>query len=244
MAIPSDLTGVVLFIVLLWPGFAYSTIRARRRPDRQLTPLRETVVIIIASLTALAATGVVFGIVRAFWPSVTPDVRSLIFRPHAYLQTHYVSTAWWAAGFLAVAILGAIGVAVVQSSEHVAGIRGLGWLAAPPDSSTMSAWWIAFSGRDVRREQIHVGCQLDDGSYVSGRLATYSQVAEDSADRDLVLRAPISVRPAGGARLEVIERAALMTLSARHIVTMTVTYVRRNPPAGDSSNAAQSALHG
>jgi hypothetical protein len=212
--IPSDLTGVLLFIVLLLPGFAYNSVRGRRRPARQLTTLQETVVIVIASLVSLAATGLVFAAIRALWPGATPDVRSLIFRPHAYLEAHYVSTAWWSAGFLVVAIVGALGAAALP--------------ATAPDPSTMSSWWIAFDGR---AEEIHVGCALDDGSYVSGRLASYSQVAEDTADRDLVLRAPLSVRPPGGSELRPLDRAALMTISARHIVTMTVTYVRRPAPA-------------
>ena len=230
MGVPSGLTGVVLFIVLLWPGFAYTSVRARRRPDRRLTPLQETVTIVIASLTALAVTGVLFGIVRALWPGVTPDFGRLLFHSRAYLQAHYVRTGWWAAGLIAVAVLGSIGVAVAQSSERLGSIRGLSWLVPPPDPSTMSAWWVAFSNRDLRKEEIHVGCTLDDGSYVAGRLYTFSQAADDIADRDLVLRAPISVRPARAAHAEVIDRAALMTISARHIVTMTVTYVKRAVP--------------
>jgi hypothetical protein len=95
----------------------------------------------------------------------------------------------------------------------------------------MSGWWIAFSDRDPRTEHIYVGCAIDDGSYVSGRLHSFSQLAEDGPDRDLVLRAPISVRPAGASQTEKIKNAALMTISARHIVTVTVTYVRRPAPA-------------
>jgi hypothetical protein len=234
VGIPSDLTGLLLFVVMLWPGFAYNSARARRRPDRQLTSLQETVIIVTASLAALVATSVVFAIIRVLLPGVTPDVRATLFSTHAYLQAHYVRVAWWAVAFLAVAILGAMGVAEAQESQWLRRSRYLRGLAAPPDPSTQSGWWIAFRpGLDAGHE-VHVGCTLDDGSYVSGRLHSYSQVAEDTADRDLVLRAPVKVRPRGAAEASEVPNVTWMTVSARHIVTMAVTYVSRVPPASQS----------
>jgi hypothetical protein len=230
VGIPSDLTGLLLFVIVLLPGFAYNAVRARRRPDQQLTALQETVIIVTASLAALTAAGVVFAIIRALLPGVTPDVRAALFSTHAYLQAHYVRTTWWAAGLLAFAILGGMGVAGAQESQWLRRNRYLRGLAAPPDPSTQSGWWIAFRpGLDAGHE-VHVGCTLDDGSYVSGRLRSYSQVAEDTADRDLVLRAPIKVRPRGVAGAYEVQNVTVMTISARHIVTMAVTYVARVPP--------------
>jgi uncharacterized membrane protein len=229
VGIPSDLTGLLLFVILLLPGFAYNSVRARRRPDRQLTSLQETVIIVTASLAALVVTGLVFAIIRVLLPGVTPDVRAALFSTHAYLQAHYVRTAWWAVAFLAVAVLGAMGVAEAQESQWLSRSRYLRGLAGPPDPSTQSGWWIAFRpGLDAGHE-VHVGCTLDDGSYVSGRLRSYSQVAEDTADRDLVLRAPIKVRPRGAAEAREVQNVTWMTISARHIVTMAVTYVARDP---------------
>lgn len=248
MEIPSDLTGLLLFVILLWPGFAYNSVRARRRPDRQLTSLQETVIIVAASLAAIVATGVVFAIIRSLLPGATPDVRAALFSTHAYLQVHYVRTVWWAVAFLAVAILGAIGVAEAQESQWLSRIPYLRGLAAPPDPSTQSGWWIAFRpGLDAGHE-VHVGCTLDDGSYVSGRLRSYSQVAEDTADRDLVLGAPIKVRPPGGTEAHEVSNVTWMTISARHIVTMAVTYVSRvlssqpQDPHSSASAAPSSAL--
>lgn len=231
MGIPSGLTGAILFIVLLWPGFVYSGIRARARPDRKLSPLREIVTIIGASLIAIAVSGGLFGVIRVTWPSVTPDLRRLLFEPHDYLEIHYVSVGWWAACLLAFAVLGSMSVATLQSSPSFGRTSWSKWLVMQPSSSTMSSWWIAFSDRDPRTEHIYVGCTLDDGSYASGRLHSFSQLADDSADRDLVLRGPIRLRPAGAMQEEEIKNAALMTISARHIVTMTVTYVRRTSPS-------------
>lgn len=235
MGIPSNLIGLLLFVLLLCPGFAYNSIRSRRRPSRQLTSLQETVIIVTASLAALAVTAVVFAVIRALLPGVTPDVRAVLFTPHAYLQAHYVPMVWWAAGFLAVSILGAVGVAKVQESHWPSRYRYLRRLAAAPDASTESGWWIAFRpGLDAGHE-VHVGCTLDDGSYVSGRLHSYSQVAEDTADRDLVLRAPLKIRPPGATESQKALNITWMTISARHIVTMSVTYVARAPVASPAS---------
>jgi hypothetical protein len=147
------------------------------------------------------------------------------------LQAHYVETAWWAGAFIVVAVFGAAGVAFAQASARLGGIDLFRLLAPLPDPSSMSAWWIAFSGRDLSKEEIHVGCTMDSGSFISGRLYSYSQLSADSADRDLVLRAPLSVRAAGSPEAQPIERAALMTVSARNIVSMTVTYVRKPAPS-------------
>lgn len=244
MVIPSDLTGLLLFVVLLWPGFGYNSVRARRRPDRQLTSLQQTVIIVTASLSALAATGVVFAIIRALLPGVTPDVRAVLFSTHAYLQGHYVRTAWWAFAFLAVAIAGAVGTAEAQDSGWLSRSRYLRALAAPPDPSTQSGWWIAFRPGLEAGHEVHVGCTLDDGSYVSGRLRSYSQVAEDTADRDLVLRAPIKVRPRGAAEAREVPNISWMTISARHVVTMTVTYVSRVPSAQPQQSPSPSTSPG
>ena len=114
-------------------------------------------------------------------------------------------------------------------------LRGL---AGPPDPSTQSGWWIAFRPGLDAGYQVHVGCTLDDGSYVSGRLRSYSQVAEDTPDRDLVLRAPIMVRPRGAAEAREVPNVTWMTLSARHIVTMAVTYVGRVPSSQPQAQLA------
>jgi hypothetical protein len=58
---------------------------------------------------------------------------------------------------MAVAVLGAVGIAEAQSSVRVADVRWLRWLARPPDPSAMSAWWIAFSAHGLGKVEVHVG---------------------------------------------------------------------------------------
>lgn len=227
MSVPSSALGLLLFVVLLWPGFAHSTVRARRFPAQQLTALRETASIVTSSLTSILVVGALFAVARATWPGATPDVGRVLFDPHGYLAAHYVSVIWWGTGMLALAVGGAAGTAAVRMSERIRRTRGLRWLTAAPAVSSMSAWWLAFTEVDWDQVDIYLGCTLDDGSYVSGRLFSFSRAEDDSADRDLLLTTPLRVRPRGATLAEEIPRAQLMTVSARHLVTMTVSYVAR-----------------
>jgi hypothetical protein len=229
VGVPSSMVGLVLFVVLLWPGFAYTAVRARRLPERQFSVLRETVSIVATSLTAIAVVGALFAGVRVFWPGSTPDLGRLLFDTRAYVRTHHVSVGWWGFGLLVLAVIGSAGVAAAQSSERLGRVSWLRWLVFSPDRSSMSSWWLAFTEWSPDEVDIHLGCTLDDGSYVRGRLFSYSQLAEDVADRDLTLVAPIEVRPKGGDKVETVDRAGLMIISARHLVTMTVTYVPKTP---------------
>jgi hypothetical protein len=242
VSVPSNVVGVLLFVVLLWPGFAYSAVRARRRPERQVSSLRETVSIAAVSVSSVLVVGTGFAVLRAVWPTGTPDVGQLVFDGRPYLRTHHVSVAWWGLGLLLTAVGGAAAVALAQSSERVRETRWLRWLPSDPDPSTMSAWWMMFSAYDPAEVEFHVGCSLADGSYVSGVLVAYSQLGTDTPDRDLVLGPPLSVRPAGVATPHTVERAGRMSVSARHIVTLTVSYVRPSVPPMPTTTTATATV--
>jgi hypothetical protein len=87
----------------------------------------------------------------------------------------------------------------------------------------------------AQTENIHVGCLLDDGSYVEGELGSFSVVGDDVPDRDLVLTEPVSYRPPGADEVEPYGCSAVC-LSAARIVAAFVTYV--GPAATSSPEAA------
>lgn len=101
-------------------------------------------------------------------------------------------------------------------------------IGAYPDDSTVSGWWILFEKWKGNRD-IDVGCVLDDGSYVSGRLASFNTSADDSPARDLLLWAPILYRPPGAHEHIVHETARAASISASRIVSLFVSY--RDQPA-------------
>lgn len=223
---PTTLTGLLLFVVLLLPGFAYLVGKERHGTERSLSPFRETVAIVAASITSEFVVLGLFAAIRALWPTATPNVGALIVNGGAYVggtpghPGHYKTVAVWGVVLLAAATLGAY-------LATKPGVRGLGEklkLTGPyPHDSTVSAWWILFErwpyGRDVQ-----VVCMLDDGSVVRGRFGSFNTTAEDSPDRDLILQKPIFYRPSGEKAREVLYPVSAACCPARRIVTLFVAY--------------------
>src|SRR5579863_5022619 len=98
---PTTLTGLLLFVALLLPGFAYLVGKERHGTERHTSPFRETVAVVAASVTSELAVLAVFAAIRAVRPSWTPDIGALIHDGSAYVAAHYRSLAAW--GFVMLA---------------------------------------------------------------------------------------------------------------------------------------------
>jgi hypothetical protein len=238
---PSTFTGLLLFIVLLLPGFAYLVGKERHTTGQRLSAFRETAAVVAASVSFELIVLVLFAIVRTVWPSGTPDVGALIRDSGGYLRGsghqagHYGQVAIWGAGLLAVAVTLAYVSTIptlreetrnfVKNGENLPRARKFAseFIGEYPHESTMSAWWTLFDAWDNGR-QIYVECVLEDGSYVRGKLASFSREADDLPERDLILTEPISYRSPGRGATRPHE-ASTVCISAAKIVTMFVTYV-------------------
>ncbi len=225
---PTTLTGLLLFVVLLVPGFTYVTGKDRNCIGQKPTPFRETAAVIAASVSSELAVLVIFAVIRTRWPSQTPDVGALIRDNSSYLRGiqghpgHYGQVALWAVGMLALSTVLAYLATMPQIRKLAA--KALG---PYPHLSTVSGWWLVFETWQQGRD-IHVGCVLDDKSYVDGWLGSFSLEADDTPDRDLILTEPIRYRPAGADRTEPYEVGAVC-ISAARIVAMFVNYSVQEP---------------
>jgi Family of unknown function (DUF6338) len=205
---PTTLTGLVLFVVLLLPGFAYLVGKERYGTERVASPFRETVAVVAASVTSELIVLVLFAIVRSLWPGRTPDVWSLIRYPGLYLRGgvgfpgHYREVAGWGVGMLVVAVAFAYLATVPTVRQRV---QRLPFVGEYPHDSTVSAWWVLF-------EKWGVG---------------------DSADRELILRGPIRYRPPGDEKTHEYPAGAVC-ISARRIVAVFVNYA--DVPSTSSSS--------
>ena len=236
---PTTLTGLLLFVVLLLPGFAYLVGKERHGTERRLSPFRETVAIVAASITSELVVLVVFAGIRALWPSITPDIGALIRDGGAYLRGssehpgQYRLVAVWGIALLAVASVGAYLATKPKIRRLATRVTG-----PYPHDSTVSAWWILFerwpNGRDVQ-----VACMLDDGSALRGQFGSFNISADDSPDRDLILKEPIFYRPPGEVAREVPWDMSAVCCSARNIVSIFVIY---SDPAQQSSTPALAQL--
>jgi Family of unknown function (DUF6338) len=222
--VPTTLIGLLLFVVLLLPGFAYLVGKERHGTERRLSPFRETIAIVAASVTSELLVLIVFAGIRALWPSRTPDVGALIRDGGRYLRSspmHYENAAIWGICLLATATL----VAYLATVPAVRSITKR--ITGPyPHDSTVSAWWILFERWPDDRD-VEVACTLDDGSAVRGRFGSFNTSADDSPDRDLILRKPIFYRPPGEMAREVPYNMSAVCCPARRIVALFVAYNER-----------------
>ncbi|WP_189213735.1 DUF6338 family protein [Actinokineospora fastidiosa] len=218
---PSTLVGLVIFVAGLAPGLAFVLARQRISPQRAVSAVRETAQLVFVSLALDLAVLVVFGVVRAVWPSVTPDVGRLVREPGAYWRESYLLVTWWSVGALVLAI----------AAGALVGARTVGRMLGRPDprphESRASAWWLVL--QEAPRRRVHVACTLDDGSYVAGWLASYNTDVAETGDRDLVLAAPIQYRPAGAANSAELVRTTAAVVSARKIALLLVSYQAPDP---------------
>lgn len=216
---PATLTSLLIFVVLLLPGLAYVSIRERNTPRQHLSVFRETVTVVTASILADLAALLAVVTATLVWPDATPDIRRLILGDTGYVAESYLLVFGWATGLLAAATVAAGIVGAVRRRIH---------------TSVMSSWWAMFEAQDSaakalkasrkRRTPIQVGCVLDDQSFITGRLWTYSQEEDETADRDVVLREPILYRPAGVDDLTEYP-AGSACISAARIVVMFVNHL-------------------
>ncbi|MEU7599918.1 DUF6338 family protein [Streptomyces sp. NPDC041003] len=205
---PTTITGLALLVVLLLPGLTFVMIRERKGSERRTTPFRETGVVVFCSVLSEIAVLVVFAILRGLRPDLTPDIGRLVREGAAYARAHYVELAWWAGGLLSLAcLLAAVAAAITAGKPH---------------SSVTSAWWVMFE-KWFPGENPLVGCILENGAYVEGRLASFNVSSDDLPDRDLVLVEPLKYRAPGEAETHDFPWGATC-ISARRIVTMFVSY--------------------
>ncbi|KYK12964.1 MULTISPECIES: DUF6338 family protein [Streptomyces] len=216
---PSTFLGLVLLVVCLVPGFVYAAARDVRVPERTSSAFRETTRVVLASLAFDAMVLAAFAVARTAAPDVTPDTGRLVREGLGYVRQDYARLTLWCCALLVLAAGAALAAARLLP-------RGPGPL------SVESSWWLLF-GRypeQAGAECAYVGCELVDGSYLAGVLKHFAHQAEETGDRELALAPPLQYRPHAGAPARPLTGHQLVSVSARQIKFLTVTYLDRIPP--------------
>jgi hypothetical protein len=211
---PTTLLGVVISLVLIAPGLTYISVRefTRERTRPEHSSFRETGQVALVSVSCDALVLGLFTVARYFFPSRTFNVGKLVANPATYATTHFASLTAWSG-------------CVVVAACVVAAALGR-YLPAPERLAFHSAWWALFEDNRPEETVPLVSCTLDDGSWVRGRLYSYSRDDSDTPDRELTLTAPLSYRAPGAPDEEVVvldDQA--MSVSARRLVSLSVSYV-------------------
>lgn len=226
---PSTLAGLVLFVVGLAPGLVFVLAQQRVAPHQTLSTFRETTVVVCVSIAVDTAVLAAFGGLRAIWPHGTPDVGRLVRDRSVYLRESYLLVFWWSVALLVVAVALAAWVGSGAARRTLVRVPGVSLAPqADPHESRLSAWWLLF--RDQPGIRVHLGCNLLDGSFVSGWLLSYSMSADDIADRDITLAAPIHYRPPGATETSELARTSAVMVSARQLSVLFVSHQTDTPP--------------
>jgi len=105
--------------------------------------------------------------------------------------------------------------------------KPIAWIANrfTPRIVDISAWYHVFE-EGPADASVFVGCDLRDGSYLSGTLDWYSTEVEESADRDFVLAQPLELRPPGAKASAKVQDVERMVVSARDVARFYVAYLK------------------
>ena len=131
---PTTIGSLLVFVASLTPGFVYLMRTETRLPGRRFTPVRESALIVSASLAAFGVVFVLFWIARATFPTHTPDVGQFVRDPQAYFVDHYTEVTLWAVGLL----IGAVCVASVAAVPPRRAISLVSWLKVWPSPAIKS----------------------------------------------------------------------------------------------------------
>lgn len=232
---PTSLVGLLLFIILLAPGFAFVVRRETRFVPRTTSVFRETAAVVLASVTANGIALAGFGVIRTLVPERTPDVGRLVNGPAAYFTHHYVEVAVWGAALLAVAVLLAA-LAAVPPQPVIARWRKLpealqpAWLEDLGNPIIYKSAWdrlMHLGAADYEGPvDVWVSCELHDGTYLAGPLYSLNPDVDEDADREFIIMAPITRRGPTSEELEELDVGAL-SVSARYVKYVGWSYVRR-----------------
>jgi Family of unknown function (DUF6338) len=242
--IPSTLAGLALFLVLLAPGLAYVLRHERVVPAQQYSAFRETLRVVFVSVICLTITGLLAAGLRWLAPSETPDIGRLVEDPVDAVREHYVQfTVWVLALIIFATLLGALAAdpRVVRLLHRAEGTRVVRWFSGSTDTGirSVSAWYRVFHIFDGNNPgPVVVGAQMDDGTYVEGRLFSFNATAEEGEDREVLLAAPLYLTTVDGRRHDLFQQFTV--ISARRIVRLDITHLEPSdemstvgPPATD-----------
>lgn len=201
---PTSFGGLLLFVVLLAPGFAFVVRRETRFVPRNASVFRETAVVVLASVVANGAALAIFGIIRVLHGPITPDAGALVESPHDYFETDYASVALWGLLLLALAT-GLATFFAVPPGWFVTLWKKLptwlqpAWLEELGNPIVYKSAWDQLMHLRLDEDytgniDVWVSCELLDGTWLSGKLFSLNPDINETEDRELILKAPIQRR--------------------------------------------------
>lgn len=228
---PTTFTGLLVFLALLAPGFAFLVVFERgARPTLERSVLRETATIVLASLACNTAAGVLFALARHCGWFKTPSPSKLIAEGKTYFAAHIGLVTGWALAVFLFALLAAVIAAGLLNRPGVQSALGklTQWVVPPAGVTMDSAWWKLL--KVVEPESYRrLTCTLDDETVIEGWLTSLNPSANETAERELTLSAPLRITKPNS-QPERFTHGSI-AISANRIQYFYVSYWD-NPPKG------------
>jgi len=190
---PSNLTGLLIFVAFFVPGFIYLARSEKFLAARQYSTLREAGVVVSASVAAIGTILAALLLVEAVCPCLAPDFDSLVNDGSAHAKEHYASLALWTIGILAAASLlcfiAASPPSIVSSVAAKAGLTGLEEYVTDRNVRpirTISGWDNLFQLHN-REGRVLVDIRLINDWVYRGTLLTYSTQIVENSDRSITI---------------------------------------------------------
>jgi len=173
--IPATVTGLVVFLASVGPGYLYVRLVERWRPYRERTALREAAEIVVSGSLAT-----LLGVVVA---SLVADAISLLDREDVLADParHLLFEPARVALFVTVVLVVSYGLAFVMGRYS----PGRGAEVFPD-----SGWYSAFERGLPQRHGIVATVELDNGRAVAGVVRAFTAEPTPVDDRELILAAP------------------------------------------------------
>ena len=186
--IPSSVTGLVVFLASVGPGYVYVRVAERWRPYRERTGLREAAEIVVSGSLATLV-GVVVALLVARVTDLLPDREALIDGAGRYLVFH--------PGRMGLTLL------IVLTVSY-----GLAWLVArlaPGRGAEVfadSGWYGALERKLPKAHGVVATVELQDGRTIAGVVRAFTAEPTPVDDRELMLASsgtsPMLVRTPDG----------------------------------------------
>lgn len=229
--VPSTLVGLLLFAVLLGPGYVYVRRLEQIKPAYNESVFRETVAIVAASIACNFAALAVFYIIRITLPHLTPDVGELVRGSDAYIRDEYALVGAYGFGTYVMAVMIAFlaGHPAVRTSKLARAKWIRKWIrkaTGQPSVVGQSAWTKLFVSEPECAKR--VACRLNDGSWVDGWLLSWNPKPEEDDERTLILHAPIRFRGPKGKFPKYLSGTQYSMISAHQITRLDLFYVDKS----------------
>lgn len=226
---PTTFSGLLVFLALLAPGFAFLVVFERgARPTIERSVLRETATIVLASLACNTTSGALFALIRHCGWIDTPSPSKLLTEGKTYFAENLGLVSGWALALFLFALAVAVLAAGVLNRPRVQSelAKRTKWLV--PGVTMNSAWWKLLKDEEPESYR-RLTCTLDDKTVIEGWLTSLNPSANETADRELTLSAPLRItRPES--EPERIKHGSI-AISANRIQHLYVSYWD-NPPKG------------